>query len=81
VLEEVYVEDGKVWLRTTVSGEVAEASGGGEPETHELVPVGPALFAVSPDKSTAYYPVRFYSLPTGEQYIHFGARATPKKIA
>jgi CubicO group peptidase (beta-lactamase class C family) len=81
VLEEVYVEDGKVWMRTTVSGAVAEASGGGEPETHELIPVADALFAVKPDKSAAYYPVRFYALPTGEEYIHFGARATPKKSA
>ncbi|WP_245750418.1 serine hydrolase [Nocardioides terrae] len=81
VLEEVYVEDGKTWLRTTVSGPVAEASGEGDPEVHELIPVGEALFAVKPDKSAAYYPVRFYSLPTGEEYIHFGARATPKKTA
>lgn len=78
VKEEIYVEDGKVWMRTTVSGVVAEASGA-EPEVHELVPVSEALFAVKPDKSAAYYPVRFYSLPTGEEYIHFGARATPKK--
>jgi hypothetical protein len=79
VLEEVFVEDGKVWMRTTVSGAVAEASGGAEPETHELVPVADALFAVKPDKSEAYYPVRFYSLPNGQEYIHFGARATPKR--
>ncbi|TIC80480.1 beta-lactamase family protein [Nocardioides sp. GY 10113] len=81
VLEEVFIEDGKVWMRTTVSGAVAEASGGAEPETHELVPVADALFAVKPDKSEAYYPVRFYSLPNGQEYIHFGARATPKRTA
>jgi CubicO group peptidase (beta-lactamase class C family) len=80
VLEEVYVEDGRTWMRTTVSGPVAEMEGL-EPEVHELIPVGEALFAVKPDKSAAYYPVRFYSLPTGEEYIHFGARATPKKTA
>jgi hypothetical protein len=81
VVEEVYLEDGKTWMRTTVSGPVAEASGGADPEVHELIPVGDALFAVKPDKSEAYYPVRFYSLPTGEEYIHFGARATPKRPA
>jgi CubicO group peptidase (beta-lactamase class C family) len=81
VVEEVYLEDGKTWMRTTVSGPVAEASGGAEPEVHELIPVGDALFAVKPDKSAAYYPVRFYALPTGEEYIHFGARATPKRLA
>lgn len=77
VLEEVFVEDGKPFIRITISGAVAEMQEA-EPETHELVPVGPALFAVKPDKSEAYYPVRFYALPTGEEYIHFGARATPK---
>lgn len=77
VLEEVFVEDGKPFIRITVSGAVAEMQEA-EPETHELVPVAPALFAVKPDKSEAYYPVRFYALPTGEEYLHFGARATPK---
>jgi len=24
--------------------------------------------------------VTFYELPTGEPYMHFGARATPKKL-
>jgi hypothetical protein len=25
-----------------------------------------------------WIPVTFYSLPTGERYLHFGVRATPK---
>lgn len=78
MLEEVLVLDGKPVMRTTVSGPVAEIEGA-EPEVHELVPVAEALFAVKPDKSSAYFPVRFYTLPTGEEYLHFGARATPKK--
>ncbi|MFD7072736.1 serine hydrolase domain-containing protein [Nocardioides sp. NPDC059952] len=79
VLEEVLVLDGKPVMRTTVSGPVAELEGASEPEVHELVPVAEAIFAVKPDKSAAYFPVRFYTLPTGERYLHFGARATPKK--
>lgn len=79
VLEEVLVLDGKPVMRTTVSGPVAEIEGASEPEVHELVPVAEALFAVKPDKSSAYFPVRFYTLPSGEEYLHFGARATPKK--
>ncbi|GGU14347.1 serine hydrolase domain-containing protein [Nocardioides albus] len=79
VLMEVLVLDGKPVMRTTVSGPVAELEGASEPEVHELVPVAEALFAVKPDKSSAYFPVRFYTLPTGEEYLHFGARATPKK--
>ena len=78
VTEEVFIEDGKPFMRITVSGPVAEIEGA-EPETHELIPVSDALFGMKPDKSEAYYPVRFYSLPTGEEYLHFGARATPKK--
>ncbi len=78
VLQEIRVEDGKPVMRTTVSGPVADMEGL-EPETDELIPVADGLFAVKPDKSEAYYPVRFYALPTGEEYIHFGARATPKK--
>lgn len=79
VLEEVLVLDGKPVMRTTVSGPVADLEGASEPEVHELVPVADAIFAVKPDKSEAYFPVRFYTLPTGERYLHFGARATPKK--
>ncbi|MBO0842728.1 MAG: serine hydrolase, partial [Nocardioides sp.] len=79
VLEEVLVEDGRPVMRTSVSGPVAELEGNPEPETHELVAVADALFAVKPEGSEAYYPVRFYSLPTGEEYLHFGARATPKQ--
>ncbi|MFT4084548.1 MAG: serine hydrolase domain-containing protein [Nocardioides sp.] len=78
VLEEVLVEDGRPVLRTTVSGPIAELEGS-EPETNDLVGVSDGLFAVKPSGSEAYYPVRFYSLPTGEHYLHFGARATPKK--
>ncbi len=63
-------------LRTTVTGTLAEL----EPEPpreYEIVPVGPDLFVVRPPESGMWYPVVFYSLPTGERYLHFGARATP----
>jgi CubicO group peptidase (beta-lactamase class C family) len=64
-------------LRTTVTGTLAEL----EPEPpreYELVPVGPDLFLVRPPESDIWFPVMFYSLPTGERYLHFGARATPR---
>ena len=41
-------------------------------------PVGPALFAVKPPKAETWAPVTFYELPTGERYVHFGVRATPR---
>ena len=72
-------EEDKVFLRTALSGPIAGLEGA-EPETHELLPVGPALFALQPEEGVEnYYPVRFYTLPTGESYLHYGARATPKK--
>jgi CubicO group peptidase (beta-lactamase class C family) len=77
---DVYEEDGKAKMRTTLQGAIAELEGS-EPEVEELTPVGEALFAVHPAEVDMDVPVRFYSLPTGEQYVHFGARATPKQNA
>ncbi|HWO61594.1 MAG TPA: serine hydrolase domain-containing protein, partial [Umezawaea sp.] len=70
------VLDGPV-LRTTVTGPLAEL----EPElTHEyeMVAVRDDLFVVRDPKVRTWTPVWFYSLPTGERYLHFGVRATPK---
>lgn len=74
---EVLGRDGKLWLRQTVTGPLAELM----PETtteDELVPVGPAQFAYSPKGMRGWISVTFYSLPTGERYVHSGVRATPK---
>jgi hypothetical protein len=43
-----------------------------------LVAVGPALPAVKPPEAETWAPVTFYELPTGERYVHFGVRATPR---
>lgn len=64
-------------MRTTLTGPLAEL----EPdpvEEHLLVPVGPRLFALRPPGVETWAPVTFYTLPTGEEYLHFGVRATPK---
>ena len=64
-------------LRTTVTGPMAELVP--EPvHDYPLVAVEPDLFAVRPPETKTWMPVTFYSLPTGESYMHFGARATPK---
>ncbi|MCO5973593.1 serine hydrolase [Actinoallomurus soli] len=64
-------------LRTTITGPLAELLP--DPvEEHALVPAGPALFAVRPPEAQTWAPVTFYELPTGERYLHFGARATPR---
>jgi hypothetical protein len=69
-------DDGLV-LRTEVTGPLAELV----PETvheYQLVPVERDLFVVRPPETETWVPVTFYELPTGEPYLHFGARATPK---
>lgn len=64
-------------LRTTVTGPIAELLPKAT-EEYALVAVEDNLFAVQPSQSEMWLPVTFYELPTGEKYMHFGARATPK---
>ncbi len=75
-LDVLQKDDGPV-LRTEVMGELAALM----PETVEeypMVAVEEDLFAVRAPETQTWVPVTFYSLPTGERYMHFGARATPK---
>ncbi|MFD5226072.1 serine hydrolase domain-containing protein [Microbacterium sp. NPDC058342] len=52
----------------------------GEPDVTDfpLHAVEPGLFATRAPGTETWMGVKFYSLDTGEQYVHFGARATPK---
>lgn len=76
---EVFDEGGKPTLRVTLMGPLAELEA--EPvQTYEMIPVEPALYAVRPEGMESWMPVTFYSLPTGEDYVHYGARATPKRL-
>ena len=62
-------------LRTTVTGTLAELAP--EPtKEYPMVAVGPDLFVIRSPEARTWTPVTFYSLPTGERYLHFGARAT-----
>ena len=64
-------------LRLEVTGALAELS----PErvrTMAMSPVADNLFAVRQPGTRTWTPVTFYELPTGEKYLHLGARATPK---
>lgn len=64
-------------LRTTITGPLAALLP--DPvEEHPLVAVAEDLFAVRSPEIETWMPVTFYSLPTGERYLHCGARATPK---
>jgi hypothetical protein len=79
VMGEVLVRDGQAVLRQTVTGPLAELL---PDPTHEfvMVPVDETgdLFVVRQPEALTWSPVTFYSLPTGEKYLHFGVRATPK---
>ncbi|GAB3892115.1 serine hydrolase [Kibdelosporangium lantanae] len=64
-------------LRTTVTGPIADMV----PETtHEypMVALAENLFLVHESSLRTWIPLTFYQLPTGERYVHFGGRATPK---
>jgi hypothetical protein len=76
---EVFAGGGSPRLRLTLTGPIAELVP--DPvEEYELVAVDPSgdLFVVREPSSLTWTPVTFYALPTGEQYVHFGVRATPK---
>ncbi|WP_396657232.1 serine hydrolase [Microbacterium sp.] len=67
-------------LRSTVLGPLAEMV----PDPVEelaMVPLAENLWAVRAPGTQTWITVTFYSLPTGEEYVHFGARATPKVSA
>jgi CubicO group peptidase (beta-lactamase class C family) len=62
-------------LRSTVTGTLAELAPE-PPQEYPMVPLGPDLFVVRPVGAENWMPVTFYALPTGERYMHYGARAT-----
>ncbi|MDX6418541.1 MAG: hypothetical protein QOG28_3161, partial [Trebonia sp.] len=64
-------------LRTTVTGPIAEMVPDPVDE-YAMTPVGPDLWLVREPGTQTWAPVTFYALPTGEKYLHFGVRATPK---
>ncbi|KHL17228.1 dipeptidyl aminopeptidase/acylaminoacyl peptidase [Mumia flava] len=70
-------EQGRLVMRTTATGALAHLLP--DPvETYELYPVEEGCYVLRAPGSHTWMPVVFYALPTGEPYVHFGARATPK---
>ena len=77
VILEVFQGDSGPTLRTTLTGEIAKLTG--EPVTeYPMEPINENLFVVREPQAQTWTPVTFYQLPTGEKYLHFGVRATPK---
>jgi dipeptidyl aminopeptidase/acylaminoacyl peptidase/CubicO group peptidase (beta-lactamase class C family) len=76
-LTEVLAGESGLRLRHTVTGPLADLM----PEkTQEfgLVPITDTLFVFRAPGAENWTPVVFYTLPTGEPYVHYGVRATPK---
>ena len=77
---EVIVDPDGPILRATATGPLAELAP--EPVTeYALVPVAEDLFVARDPALRTWQPVTFFRLPTGEPYLHFGGRATPKVVA
>ncbi|MBC9716583.1 serine hydrolase [Streptomyces sp. TRM66268-LWL] len=74
---EVFDDEEGPRLRMTVTGPLA-ALVPDPVEVYPLVPVADDVFLLRRPGSAAWTPVTFYGLPTGERYLHFGVRATPK---
>ncbi len=75
---EILANDEGPLLRTTMTGPLVEMTPESAVDEYPLVPVADKLFAVRAPGTETWIAVTFYSLPTGEEYLHFGARATPK---
>ncbi|MFC7307124.1 serine hydrolase [Streptomyces monticola] len=71
------IEGPRLRLRQTVTGALAELVPTPVQEL-DLVPVADDLFVVRQAGSRSWTPVTFYALETGERYVHYGVRATPR---
>ncbi|ALG09831.1 serine hydrolase [Kibdelosporangium phytohabitans] len=74
---EVLGDGDGIRLRQTVTGPLADLMPAKTME-FDLVPVTDSLFVCREPGARTWMPVTFYTLPTGEPYMHYGVRATPK---
>ena len=77
VRTEIFAEDDGLRMRTTLNGPLAALLPDPVQE-HPLIPVRPGEFVMRPEGEQSWHAVVFYSLPTGERYLHHGVRAAPK---
>ncbi|RFU39155.1 serine hydrolase, partial [Actinomadura logoneensis] len=76
---EVFERDGGLVLRSVVTGELAEMLPEEERLQEEpLRAFEPGVFLVQRSGVGGWWPVTFYTLDDGSQYVHHGVRATPK---
>ncbi|MDF2559815.1 MAG: beta-lactamase/prolyl oligopeptidase [Microbacterium sp.] len=77
VRTEIFRDEDGLRMRTTLNGPLA-AMLPDPVQEHPLVPVRRGEFVMRPEGEQAWHPVVFYSLPSGERYLHHGVRAAPK---
>lgn len=76
---EIFADGGRLRMRTTALGAMAALTA--EPvEEYDLQPFADGQYLVKLAHTSIWVPVTFYELPTGESYVHFAARATPKQV-
>ncbi len=74
---EVFEGETGLRMRQTITGPIAELVP--EPMTeHDLIPVDGPQFVFREPGARSWISATFYTLPTGERYLHSGVRATPK---
>ncbi|MEV8249647.1 serine hydrolase [Microbacterium sp. NPDC076768] len=74
---DVYEEDGVLKMTLQPTGDMVEVAED-KPQTFDLVAVSDALFAMRMPGTVGWSPVTFFTHENGRQYVHFGARSTPK---
>ena len=77
VVMEIFKEEEAVRMRTTATGVIAESMPNPVAE-YALTPVSDGQFTLRAPGTQSWLSLVFYTLPTGEPYVHFGARAMPK---
>jgi CubicO group peptidase (beta-lactamase class C family) len=65
-------------VATVRSSGLLAAAVGGEQPPFEVLPVSDDLFVAKQPSDTSWAPVVFFRLDDGRQYVHVGARATPR---
>ena len=77
IRQEISVGENGPVMRVSVTGAMAELLQE-EAVDYPMVAVAPDLFVCQDPETGNWIPATFYQLPTGEKYVHFGARATPR---
>jgi CubicO group peptidase (beta-lactamase class C family) len=70
--------DDRLVLTLKSFGPLAQALGDHEDPKADVLPVADDLFVARLPDDTSWTPVVFFRLDGGSEYVHFGARATPK---